>query len=153
ELRAISGPPATAGIPAWPCRVAIVIPADNITEHLGLIDLLIEEGVEKPNRLSKLLIDERQQPCPKRRNRACPADSQRLPVHEHLIARLRVGVRSHVGHAPPNPATRVDGRGDMRVCLPDGQVEDITDAPATSRAIAIIPDGLAREYAVPRFQP
>ena len=101
----------------------------------------VQQGLHQAERFARGLRQPADERRPQRGHRAGPADHRRLPVHQHLVARRRVGVARDVGHAAglagPGLA-RHPGRS-----LPAGQRERVAD-PAAGRPAAgpVVPDGL-----------
>jgi hypothetical protein len=60
--------------------------------------------------MPRRLLEQRGQAGPEGRHSTRSADDECLAVHEHLIARVRVGHGRDVGHAAPHPTARVRRR-------------------------------------------
>lgn len=103
QLRPVGCPPSRTSVPAMLGRVGAIVTGGDVSERIRPNEGTVDHRIEEPNRLTKLLVHQRDQPSPQGCYRTGPADHKFLPIDANLIARGRVCIPSDVG----NPAAHV----------------------------------------------
>src|SRR5580704_14164514 len=105
ECRQQLGPIRTAKsgarIPSRTCAKGTVVALSNVVKSRRFDRLIVDQWVEVPDRLSRLLIDERHQRRPQRRNRTGAAKHSTLSIDENVIPGVWVGIARDIRHASP----------------------------------------------------
>jgi hypothetical protein len=134
QLRPIGTPESGARIPSRTCAKGAVVALSNVVKSRRFDRLRVDQRVEIPDWFSRLLIDERHQRCPQRRNRAGAAEHSTLAIDENVIPGVWVGIAGDIRHTSPAP-------GNAECALPGWKREHATKSAATGSSTGlVVPD-------------
>src|SRR5437773_7525572 len=133
--------PSCASVPASLGRVGAVVARGDVSQRTRSNERTVEERVEKPNRMTELLVHECDQAGPQWCNRTRPANHGLFPIDPYTITRIRIRISSDVGNTTALVTARVRRCRDTRRVLICRYRKKITDT-ATGGAIdrIFVPD-------------
>src|SRR5580692_7879444 len=134
QLGPIGSTKSGARVPSRTSAKRAVVALSNVVKSRRFDRLRVDQRVEIPDWFSRLLIDERHQRCPQRRNRTGAAEHGTLSVDENVIPGVWVGIAGDIRHA--SPAT-----GNAECALPGWKREHGAKSAATGSSVGlVVPD-------------
>src|SRR5262245_49536647 len=107
QLHSVGCPPSRASVPALFGCIGTVVAGGNFPESSRANHGTVDQRIEEPNRVTELLVHQRDQTGPQGCYRTGSADHELLPIDTDDVACSWIGVPANVRNTPAFAATRV----------------------------------------------
>src|SRR5262245_23287120 len=98
ELHSVGRPKSRASVPALFGLIATVVARGDVSESTRANKGAVDQRIEEPNRVTELLVHQRNETGPQGCYRTGPAEHELLPIDADDVARSRVRVPRDVGN-------------------------------------------------------